>query len=76
MAAESGDVDAQFNLGWCYGSGNGVRRSGVDAARWLQRAARQGHAEAHLILERHYWSGGGPTGSWVDGISWNAPGTE
>ncbi len=44
--AESGDADAQFNLGQAYKLGRGVPVDLKAAEDWYGRAARQGHAQA------------------------------
>ena len=48
--AEQGDVEAQFNLGYYYHSGEGVEQSEKKALYWWQKAAEQGHAEAQFNL--------------------------
>lgn len=59
--AESGDVDAQFALGQLYLHGAPGEHIGIGfhpevpqhlpaAARWLERAADQGHAGAQNLL--------------------------
>jgi cell division septation protein DedD len=44
--AESGDADAQFNLGQAYKLGRGVTQDLPQAAQWFGRAAQQGHLQA------------------------------
>lgn len=56
-AAEAGHPPAQRELGRLYLLGNGVERSGAQAARWLQRAAEKGDAEAMLLVGRLYAQG-------------------
>ncbi|KAB2645301.1 MAG: SEL1-like repeat protein, partial [Verrucomicrobia bacterium] len=41
--AKQGDADAQFNLGVCYESGNGVAKDYVEAVKWYRKAAEQGN---------------------------------
>ena len=45
-AAEQGDVEAQFDLGYMYSSGEGVPQNDAAAAQWFSRATEQGNAEA------------------------------
>ena len=52
QAAEHGDVDAQFTLGWCYYMGEGVEENVSEAAKWYRKAAEQGHAAAKDALKR------------------------
>ena len=40
--AESGDADAQFQLGDCYFFGLGVKRDLVEGASWYRKAAEAG----------------------------------
>jgi len=49
--AESGDADAQYQLGnsWCCGE-NGTFFSTTEAAVWWCKAAKQGHEKANQIL--------------------------
>ncbi|MFM9016747.1 MAG: tetratricopeptide repeat protein [Verrucomicrobiota bacterium] len=44
--ADDGDLDAQITLAGCYGSGLGVPRNLALSAKWLGRAAEQGHPES------------------------------
>ncbi len=46
LAAEQGDVGAQYNLGIMYGRGEGVRQDLVQAHLWLSLAATQGDTDA------------------------------
>ena len=51
-AAEQGIADAQFNFGLIMEEGRGVKRD-LDSARvWYGEAAKQGHSEAQLRLQR------------------------
>ncbi|MEW6590355.1 MAG: tetratricopeptide repeat protein [Pseudomonadota bacterium] len=44
--AEAGDAEAQLQLGMRYAAGDGVVQNDKEAAKWLERAARQGLADA------------------------------
>jgi hypothetical protein len=47
LAAEQGDANAQFNLGYCYANGKGVAQDEAEAVRYYRLAAeRQNHAGA------------------------------
>ena len=54
-AAESGDPEAQYHLGWAYDNGRDTQINKVEAAVWYAKAAKNGHklAEGKLkaILE-------------------------
>jgi len=51
-AAAQGDVEAQFNVGRSYFTGQGVTRDYANAAEWFGKAAVQGHAEAKDFLAK------------------------
>jgi cell division septation protein DedD len=48
--AETGDADAQFNLGQAYRLGRGVPTNLAAAKTWFERAANQGHIDAETTL--------------------------
>jgi len=48
--AESGNIDAQFNLGGMYDKGQGVEQDFREAVKWYQKAADQGFAPAQNAL--------------------------
>lgn len=58
-AAESGDADAQYELGFCYMSGLGVEEDAAQAAAWYGKAAEQGNAHAQCSLGNFYKEGYG-----------------
>ena len=51
-AAKKGYEEAQYKLGNCYISGEGVVASRVEAKKWYNRAAEQGHTEAKRMLKK------------------------
>lgn len=57
--ATSGDVEAQFNLGWMYSEGEGVDIDKRKAAEWYTKAAEQGNADAQFNLGVMYSKGEG-----------------
>lgn len=57
--ARSGDVEAQFNLGYCYYMGLGIDQDYSKAVEWFTKAAEQGYAEAQLFLGECYEEGKG-----------------
>ena len=57
--AETGDAEAQFNLGLMYRVGEGIPRDDHEAARWFRRAAEQGLADAQANLGTMYGNGVG-----------------
>ena len=59
LKAEQGDAEAQYNLGCCYDTGDGVAQDYKEAVRWYRLAAEQGHAEAQFTLGLCYDVGQG-----------------
>lgn len=54
QAAKTGDVQAQYELGWMYEHGHSVPANEHDAVRWYRRAASKKHRMASLALARCY----------------------
>src|SRR5881296_1022877 len=52
--ADSGDADAQANLGLLYGKGEGVPQDFAQARQWYEKAATQGNAQAQVNLGEMY----------------------
>lgn len=52
MAAEQGDLSAQYHLGECFEHGDGVTEDIRAAARWYSMAADQGDIESERALKR------------------------
>jgi eukaryotic-like serine/threonine-protein kinase len=75
-AAEGGDRDAQFTLGWLYYNGQGVDRSDETAASWFQKAAEQKHLLAQLNLADMYENGIGVPRSDEQALDWNRKAAE
>ena len=50
--ARKGDADAQFDLGYLYAVGRGVKRDEPLAAAWFLKAARKNHTQAQNWLKR------------------------
>ena len=66
--AESGDAEAQFNLGVMYEDGKGVPQSYAEAVKWFRKAADQGYAKAQFSLGRIYlWS---KYGNYAEAMKW------
>lgn len=58
-AAEKGNIDAFYNIGYCYEIGAGVQKDYVEAAKWYTKAADTGHIMALNGLGRMYLNGSG-----------------
>jgi TPR repeat protein len=52
MAAENGDVRAQYSLAVMYNDGIGVKKNPAEAMIWFRKAAAKGHPLAKEILKR------------------------
>lgn len=48
--ARNGDTEAQFNIGWMYANGRGIRRNDEVAAYFFKLAAEKGHEQAQKML--------------------------
>ena len=49
--AEQGDADAQTNLGFMYGNGNGVLQDDTVAHMWYRMAAAKGHDKGQTNMD-------------------------
>jgi TPR repeat protein len=58
-AAEAGDIDAQYDLGRRFETGNGLPRSHREAGQWYLAAAEKGHGFAGYKLAFQYFRGRG-----------------
>lgn len=68
--AEAGNDDAEFHLGVCYASGEGVPMNAEEAAHWYRQAAEQGHAIAQYNLGLCYYHGGGVEQDLDEAVKW------
>lgn len=59
QAAARGHAMAQYNLGYCYHSGTGVKQDYAVSVTWLQKAAQQGIVQAQTLLGGCYCNGQG-----------------
>jgi TPR repeat protein len=60
--AESGDAEAQFQLGLRYFTGKGMKQDTSTGMKWLGKAAAQGHGRAMLVIGSIYEEGDSATG--------------
>ena len=70
-AAEQGDADAQHNLAWMYGNGEGVPEDDALAVKWWRKAAEQGHVKAQYNLGVAYDRGEGVPQDYVLSHMWS-----
>lgn len=68
--AKQGNAEAQFNLGWMYYNGYGVRQDHAKAAKWLEKAAAQNDASAQFLLGGMYKFGDGVRQDYAKAIEW------
>ena len=68
--AETGDANAQANLGFMYTNGEGVPKDAVKAVEWSQKAAAQGNAYAQANLGFIYMIGEGVPKDAVKAVEW------
>jgi len=69
-AAERGDANAQFKLGYMYGTGQGAPKNNAEAVKWYRRAAAQGHARAQYNLGAAYANGTGLKADSETAVKW------
>jgi TPR repeat protein len=69
-AAETGNAEAQLQLGILYYQGKGVARNLAEAARWYRKAADQGNAYAQSNLGALYHQGDGVTKDFLEAAKW------
>ena len=70
MAAERGNPDAQYNLGYMYEHGEGVLQDFSEAARWYRLAAEQGDNDAQTNLGYMYDHGDGVPQDYAEALRW------
>ena len=70
--AESGDSDAQFNLGQAYRLGRGVAINLAVARTWFERSAASGHVDAQTTLGLLLFQNGDK----AEGLKWLAKAAE
>lgn len=68
--AESGNVQAQYELARCYTEGKGVSEDMVKAATWYRKAAEKGHAKAQFYLGVCYFDGLGVKWNNTTAVEW------
>ena len=68
--AESGDAEAQNNLGVMYNKGLGVPEDYAEAVKWYRLAADQGYADAQCNLGVMYDNGQGVPQDYAEAVKW------
>lgn len=57
--AQSGDAEAQYNIGWMYRNGYGLMMDDKQALEWWKRASEQGYIDATFSIAMLYSLGEG-----------------
>lgn len=70
VAAQKGDADAQFKLGWIYDTGHYVPEDNIEAVRWYRTAAEHGHSFASFNLGVKYSIGEGVPLNYKEAAKW------
>ena len=65
-----GNAVAQYNLAFCYESGQGVELDCVEAVKWYRKAAEQGSAINQFTLGLHYAFGKGVEQDFSEAVKW------
>ena len=68
--AQAGDSEAQFNIGWMYHNGYGLRIDDESALYWWLKAAASGSADAHFALGDLYANGQGVEQNTAIALGW------
>jgi TPR repeat protein len=68
--AESGDADAQCDLGNCYFEGNGITQDYAKAVEWYTKSAQQGNPRGQNNLGNCYEGGNGVTKDYAQALYW------
>ena len=69
-AADSGDTEAQYELGVMYRRGEGLAANSKQAAHWWGKAANRGHARSEYNLGTLYMLGEGVPRSTPEALAW------
>jgi TPR repeat protein len=68
--AESGDAQAQFELGRAYEDGGGVAQDDAQAVEWFRKSAEQGNAQGENSLGVMYAQGRGVSRDREEAVRW------
>src|SRR6266498_1138358 len=75
-AAEAGDLDAQYNLGVCYGDGTGTAVDPQKVVEWYTKAAEGGQLNAQYNLGVCYENGTGTAVDLQKAVEWHTKAAE
>src|SRR5258708_1435487 len=69
-AADQGDAQAQFYVGWMYNNGQGGPEDYAEVRMWCRKAADQGDARAQCNLGMMYHEGEGVPQDYAQAMMW------
>ena len=69
-AAEKGNAEAQFKLGYCLYQGLGMEQDYAEAVKWFRKAAEQGLVEAQFNLGLCFYQGQGTEQDYAEAGNW------
>ena len=69
-AAEKGNAEAQFKLGYCLYQGLGAEQDQAEAVKWFRKAAEQGLVEAQFNLGLCFYQGLGMEQDYAEAVKW------
>lgn len=70
QAAELGDAEGEYSLGYMYAKGQGVIQNEATAKEWYLKAAKQGYSPAQYSLGRMYENGKGIPRDYAGALKW------
>lgn len=68
--AETGDVEAQYELGWRHALGSGFDLDDDEGLKWVRQAAENGHRLAQNNMGARHVSGDGVAKDLVEAYVW------
>ena len=69
-AAEKGNAEAQFKLGYCLYQGQGMEQDYAEAVKWFRKSAEQGLANAQFNLGLCFYQGLGTEQDYAEAVKW------
>ncbi len=68
--AKKGNLEAQFEIGCIYATGDGVKKNLAEAARWWKIAAERGEYKSQYLLAVAYYNGEGVKKNKSECLKW------
>lgn len=70
QAAERGNAVAQYLVGLCYITGQGIQQNHAEATAWFRKAAEQGNVKAQFSLGRCFYDTKGISQDYNEAVRW------